>query len=221
MRRVRIFFILPLLLSFRAPVAQIQPRDILTRTEGALASLDSFQADFEQSFSSTTISTPLREKGRLFYQKPGRMRWEYKGSSSQVVVLQGGLIETYDPEENQLIRQKLPENQSDSAIFGLLTGKARLTETYEVENDSFPGAEGPVYQLKLIPKEENETAYLRIEIDARTNLLRRVVLVDWADNKNEVAFLRLKTNPRLGPDLFKIKVPPDCEIIDDAAPRKR
>jgi outer membrane lipoprotein carrier protein len=221
LRQVLFFFILPLLLSFRAPVIQTQPRDILARTEAALASLDSFQADFEQSFSSTTISTPLREKGRLFYQKPGRMRWEYKGASSQIVVLKGGLIETYDPEENQLIRQKIPENQSDTAIFGLFSGQARLTEAYEVENQPFPGAEGPVHQLKLTPKEESETDYLLLEIDARTNLLRRVVLFDWAGNQNEFAFSRLKTNLRLGPDLLTIKVPPDCEIIDDAAPRKR
>ena len=73
----------------------------------------------------------------------------------------------------------------------------------------------------MTPKEEGETAYILLEIDARTYLLRRVVLFDWADNKNEFTFSRLKTNPRLGPDIFTIKVPAGCEIIDDVAPRKR
>jgi outer membrane lipoprotein carrier protein len=210
-----------LILSAGTVFGQTQPRDILVRAENALAALNSFQADFEQAFFSTTVSTPLREKGRLFFQKPGRMRWVYEGTSSQIVVLKDGVIETYDPEENQLLRQKLPEGQTDTAIFGLLSGQARLSEAYEVENSPFPGAEGPVYQLKLTPKEEGETAYILLEIDARTYLLRRVVLFDWAYNKNEFVFSRLKTNPRLGSETFKIAVPPGCEIIDNVAPRKR
>jgi outer membrane lipoprotein-sorting protein len=200
---------------------QVQPRDILIQAEKALAALNSFQADFEQAFFSTTVSTPLKEKGRLFFQKTGRMRWVYEGPSSQIIVLKDGVLETYDPEENQLHRQKLPKEQTDTAIFGLLSGQARLSETYDVENNPFPGAEGPVHQLKLTPKEESETAYILLEIDARTYLLRRVVLFDWAYNKNEFAFSRLKINPRLGPDTFKITVPAGCEIIDDVTPRKR
>jgi outer membrane lipoprotein-sorting protein len=200
---------------------QAQPRDILVRAEKALAALHSFQADFEQAFFSTTVSTPLKEKGRLFFQKTGRMRWVYEGPSSQIIVLRDGVLETYDPEENQLHRQILPKEQTDTAIFGLLSGQARLSETYDVENNPFPGAEGPVHQLKLTPKEEGETAYILLEIDARTYLLRRVVLFDWAYNKNEFTFSRLKINPRLGPDTFIIAVPDGCEIIDDVTPRKR
>jgi outer membrane lipoprotein carrier protein len=210
-----------LILSAEILFGQVQPQDILIRTEKALAALNSFQADFEQAFFSTTVSTPLKEKGRFFYQKTGLMRWVYEGPSSQIIVLKDGVLETYDPEENQLRRQKLPREQTDTAIFGLLSGQARLSETYNVENNPFPGAEGPVHQLKLTPKEEGETAYILLEIDARTDLLRRVILFDWAANKNEFTFSRRKINPRLGPDTFKIAVPPGCEIIDDVTPRKR
>jgi outer membrane lipoprotein carrier protein len=211
------------LMAFNGFVASGQDaeRDILARTEQTLAGLDSFQTDFEQSFFSMTVSEPLREKGRLFYQKPGRMRWEYRGGSSQIVVLNDGVMETFDPGENQLIRQKIPEEQANGAIFGLLSGRTHLAETYQVEKSPFPGAEGPVHQLKLTPVEEGETAYILVEIDARTYFLRRVILFDWAGNKNEFAFSRLKTNPRLGPDVFTIKVPDGCEIIDDVAFRQR
>ena len=167
-----------------------------------------------------TVSNPLREKGRLFFQKPGRMRWEYEGGSGQIVVLNDDILETYDPEENQLIRRRIPEEQADGAIFGLLSGQARLVEAYQAENSPFPGAEGPVHQLKLTPVEEGETAYLLVEIDARTYFLRRVIIFDWAGNKNEFSFSRLKTNPRLGPGLFAIEVPDGCEIIDDVDARR-
>lgn len=198
-----------------------QEREILLRTEKTLAALSSLQADFEQAYFSATVSTPLREKGRLYYRKPGRMRWEYQSGTSQVVVFSGGVLETYDPEENQLIRQEIPEDQAQGTIFGFISGEARLAETYRAEKSPFPGAEGPVHQLKLTPIEEGETAYILMEIDARTDLLRRVILFDWAGNKNEFAFSRLKINPSLEPGLFTLQVPADCEIIEDAGIRKR
>jgi len=213
-------FLLVLAAAVPTP-AQDADREILIRTEQTLAALDSLQSDFEQTFHSATVSTPLREKGRLYYQKPGKMRWEYRGGSGQVVVLNEGILETYDPEENQLLRQRLPASEANNAIFGLMTGQGRLAETYRVENSPFPGAEGPVHQLKLTPLEEGETSYILVEIDARTRLLRRVIIFDWADNRNEFVFSRLKTNPRLGPGLFSLKVPEGCEVIDDTVPRKR
>lgn len=212
--------LLPLL--FLAGAGRDDPeREILLRTEKTLASLASLQADFEQAYFSATVSTPLREKGRLYYQKPGRMRWEYREGKAQTVVFAGGILETYDPEENQLIRQSIPEEQAQGTIFGLISGEARLAETYQAEHNPFPGAEEPVHQLKLTPVEEGETAYLLVEIDARTSLLRRVILFDWAGNKNEFAFSRLKTNLPLAPDLFVLRVPADCEIIEDADIRGR
>ncbi|MHB8053756.1 MAG: LolA family protein [Candidatus Aminicenantales bacterium] len=221
-RYIPAFFILFVLgyPVFGASARQNPERDILVRTESTLAGLSSLQADFEQAYFSATVSTPLREKGRLYYRKPGLMRWEYQGGTSQVVVLNNSVLETYDPEENQLIRQQVPEDQVQGTIFGLISGQARLAETYRVENSPFPGAEGAVHQLKLTPVEEGETAYILVEIDARTSLLRRAIIFDWAGNKNEFAFSRLKTNLLLDPDLFTLKVPADCEIIEDAATRK-
>lgn len=52
-------------------------------------------------------------------------------------------------------------------------------------------------------------------------MIQRAILFDWAGNKTEYGFSKIKTNPRFFKDQFEIKVPPDCEIIEDAAPRKK
>lgn len=202
-------------------VAQESPQAVVANLEKALATVTSLQADFEQTYFGATVSAPLKESGRLYLQKPGMMRWEYRDPSPQTIVFKDGLLQTYDPEENQLIRQKLPEEQVETAILGLLTGRARLGERYLVEATSFPGAAKGGRQVKLTPKEESETSYILLEVDGRDWLIRRAVLFDWAGNKNEFAFSRVRTGARLDPGLFEIKVPPGCEIIDDAAPRKK
>jgi outer membrane lipoprotein-sorting protein len=218
--------IIALLAGFLGPQAKpLSPAEILRKAEATAAALASFQADFEQTFFAASADIPHREKGRLTYEKPGRMRWEYLEPKEErkTYVYKEGLLLSFYPDENQLIRQRIPEDEPGTEVFGLLSGRGGLAERYLVEDSPFPGAGGerPGHQIKLTPRDEEETSSILLEIDPKTFLIRRAVLFDWAGNKNEFVFSRLRANPRLASDAFEIKVPPDCEIIDDAPPRKR
>jgi outer membrane lipoprotein carrier protein len=200
----------------------VTPQEAVARLEKTLAALTTFQADFEQTSHLASMARPLREKGRLSVQKPDMMRWEYEGPEPKTYVYRQGLFLTYIPEDKQLIRQRLPEEQSGADMRGLLTGKARLAEGFAVEDSPFPGGAPGSVQIKLTPKEqEGETSYLLLEIDAKDWMVRRVVRFDWAGNKTEYVLSRFKANPKLPKDAFEIKVPADCEIIDDPGPRKK
>lgn len=211
---------LPLALQAPSPA----PSDILRKAAAVAAALSSLQADFEQTLYPSTLAAPHKEKGRLLYQKPARMRWEYTGSKEErkTYVYDNGLLLSYFPADNQLIRRTIPEGEPGTEIFGLLSGRGEIETRYNVESSPFPTQGGPVHQIKLTPKSgEGETDYLLLEIDARTLFIRKAIIFDWAGNKNELEFSGHKTNPRLASDAFTVKVPPDCEIIDDAPPRKR
>jgi outer membrane lipoprotein carrier protein len=206
-----------------APLAQAQvpPQEIVARFERNLRSLTAFQADFEQTSTSSSLSTPLREKGRLAVKKDDLMRWDYTAPEKKTFVFNAGLLQSYFPEDNQLWRQKLAPEDYEGDIPAILIGQARLAERYDVENSPFPGASPGTPQLKLTPKAEEDGTFLLIEIDPSTWMLRRALLFDWAGNKTEFAFSRFKANPRLDARYFEIKVPADCEIIDGEAPRKK
>jgi outer membrane lipoprotein carrier protein len=214
-----------MLLGAAAPAraeTAVTPREAVARLEKTLAGLTSFQADFEQTSFLASMGRPLREKGRLSVQKPDMMRWEYEGPEPKTYVYRQGLFLTYVPDDKQLIRQRLPEEQSGDDMRGLLTGKILLTEEFEVEDSPFPGGAPGAVQIKLTPKgQEGETRYLLFEIDSKDWMIRRVVRFDWAGNKTEYVFSRFKANPKLPKDAFEIKVPADCEIIDDPGPRKK
>jgi outer membrane lipoprotein carrier protein len=201
--------------------AQVSVQDIVIKAEKTLSSLQSFQADFEQTFYATTVSKPLKEKGRVYMNKPDLMRWEYKDPEEKVIVFKEGILLSYMPEDNQLFRQKLAKEQYETEILAFLAGKGHLAEKYLIESSPFPREGGDVSQLKLIPREEGEYTSILLEIDKKTWLIKKAIFFDWAGNKNEFAFAKIRINARLPGDLFEIKVPPDCEIIDDAAPRKK
>lgn len=215
------FFLSMLAVSSFGLSAQSTPQDIVNRLEKEMRSLETFQADFIQTFLSTTVSAPLQQTGQIFFKKPGFMRWEYGPPERSTYVYKEGLYLSYYPEDNQLWKQRISPAEYETGILGILLGKARLAERYVIESSPFPGGEKGSAQLKLTPREEEANDYILLDIDQKSWMLRRAVLFDWAGNKIEYGFSRIKTNANLAKDLFEIKVPPDCEIIEDAGPRKK
>ena len=204
-----------------AAPAQTSPADTVARFEKTLLSLRSFQADFEQTSASSSLSVPLKEKGRLFVQKGDLMRWEYNAPERKTFIFKDGLALSYFPEDNQMWRQRISAEDMETDLPAILTGKARLTERYTVALSPFPGSAPGSPQLRLTPKADQNGSFILIEIDPGTGMLRRAVLYDWAGNKTEFAFSRFKANPKLAPDFFELKVPPGCEVIDGERPRKK
>jgi outer membrane lipoprotein-sorting protein len=150
------------------------------------------------------------------------MRWEYTNPEPKTYIYKDEVFLSYFPEDNQLWRQRLPKEQYETEILALLAGQARLAEKYIIESSPFPGGERNSAQLKLTPREEEgENAYILLEIDRKTWMVLRAIFFDWAGNKTEFAFSRIRVNPRFSKDLFDLKVPPDCEIIEDEGPRKK
>jgi outer membrane lipoprotein carrier protein len=199
----------------------VTPQQAVRNLENAFASLRSLEADFRQDYLSSTIATPLQESGRFYFQKPDRMRWEYREPEPHVFVVKDGRVWDYVPEDNQLIRTALSPEQKNSAVFSLLTGRARIEDDYQIEPAEFPSDRKSAVQVKLIPRQEGEFTHILLEIDTGTWLIDRIVTLDWAGSKQEFVFRRVKLNPRLAEATFEVTVPPGTEIIEDRlAPEK-
>jgi outer membrane lipoprotein carrier protein len=203
-------------------IAQEPPEAVLARMEKAFAAMSAFQADFEQTTASSTSTMPLTQTGRVFFRRPDAMRWEYDAPEKNVYVFKAGLLLSYFPEDNQLWKQRIPAEKYESEILSLLAGKGGAAQKYIVEDSPFPESAPGTAQLKLTPREEEgEYTYLLLEIDRKTAALRRVIFFDWGGNRSQFIFRRLKSGVRLTDSVFEIKVPPGCEIIDEAGPIKR
>jgi outer membrane lipoprotein carrier protein len=199
----------------------VTPQQAVRNLENAFASLRSLEADFRQDYLSSTLATPLQESGRFYFQKPDRMRWEYREPEPHVFVVKDGRVWDYVPEDNQLIRTALSPEQKNSAVFSLLTGRARIEDDYQIEPAEFPSDRKSAVQVKLIPRQEGEFTHILLEIDTGTWLIDRIVTLDWAGSKQEFVFRRVKLNPRLAEATFEVTVPPGTEIIEDRlAPEK-
>lgn len=187
--------------------------EIAEKTEVRLRSFQSLQANFEQFYYSSTISTPLQERGKVYLKKPGWMKWEYQDPEKKIFLLKDKLYQAYYPEDNQLVQNIFTNENDETEILSLLSGHKPILEHYSVELSPFPTENTNVYQLKLTPLEEEADTFILLEINTKTWLIQKAIFFDWAGNKQEFHFSQMKTNVRLPKDTFELKVPPDVEII--------
>lgn len=213
-------FLLGLLLC-AAAAFPVTPEEAAANLEKTLRGLHSLQARFEQLYFSMSVTEPLREKGDLFLEKPDRMRWQYKSPQEKVFLYAGGILQVYLPEDNQLTRSRVPPEAYESDILGIFLGVKSFRDLYAIEDTHFPTDTARVRQVKLTPREEGDYSHILLEIDDKTWLLRRVIFFEWAGNKREFIFSQVRMNVSLPSATFGLKVPADCEIIDDTGPRKR
>jgi outer membrane lipoprotein carrier protein len=213
--------ILLALLVCAATAFPVTPEEAAANLEKSLRGLHSLRARFEQSYFSMLVSEPLRERGDLFLQKPDLMRWQYKDPQEKAFLYGGGILQVYLAEEKQLTRSRVPPEAYESDILGIFLGKKSFRDLYAIEDTHFPTDTARVRQIKLTPMEEGDYSHILLEIDDRTWLLRRAVFFEWAGNKREFLFSQVRANVSLPLGTFELKVPPDCEVIDETGTIKR
>ena len=208
MKRLIIILFLPSLLFPQTA------EEIALKTEAKLHSYQSLQADFIQFYYSATISTPLEEKGKLYLKKPGWMKWEYKDPEKKIFLLKDGLYQQYLIEEKQLLESDLSHaEENEFNVFTLLSGSTGILENYTVELSPFPSDNPRALQIKLTPREEDPDTFVLLEINEKTWLIDKAVFFDWAGNKQEFHFSRIKTNVNFPKNTFTLEIPPDVDII--------
>ncbi len=203
------------LLLIVAAVAFAQTaEDVAQKTEAQLRSYQTLQAEFEHIYYSSSVATPLRETGTCYFQKPGLMKWHYKKPEEKIYLLKESIIESYFPEDNQLLRSSFAK-EDESDILLLLSGKQGLLENYTAEFSPFPTENTDVLQIKLTPKQEDMETFILLEISTKTWMIRKAVFFDWAGNKSEFHFNRIRLDTSLPKKTFELKVPKGTEIITD------
>ena len=190
--------------------------EVALKLENTLRSHETFQADFEQFYYSSTITTPLHEKGKVYFKKPNLMRWEYKDPEEKVFLIKDDIFWDYNKEEELLTKYNMSDEEHNADIISLLSGQVGLLDTYDVEFSPFPTDNKNVQQIKLTPKdEEYADSFLLLEIDERTCQINKVISFDWSGNKTEIHFSKFKKNSSLSERTFELRVPPGTEIIEN------
>jgi outer membrane lipoprotein carrier protein len=174
------------------------------------------EADFVQRY--TLGAQTLVESGRVYFQKPGRMRWDYTNPTDKLFLTDGEYAYLYVHGEQQVRRQPLKQAGEWQAAFALLLGRVEL-------NRIFSGFQlvrvhrlgGPTrWQLRALAKSDKQ-AFTEIwfDLDDRYRI-QRVEIRQRDGSLMEFHFRAWQENHTLSPDLFRLRLPPGTGWVDDA-----
>lgn len=174
------------------------------------------EAAFYQTYFHRLYDKYDRSKGKVVFQKPGRMRWDYANPGGKVIVTDGKRLSVFEPggagEAPQLFERELTAD-SMPAAFSFLTGTGKLEDafTFRLLDASKQGyADG--YVLELRPKTPtphyDRILFYVLKHEGRpSGVVRRVLIVDGSGNRNRFDFSEMKWNPKAPDARFRFTAP--------------
>lgn len=180
------------------------------------------RARFYQTYYHKLYDRYDRSRGEVVFAKPGKMRWSYARPNGKVITSDGDRLIIYEPGEpaqrGQCFEREMNEHQLPGA-FSFLTGRGRIEQDFrfrllDPRRQGYP--EG--YVLELRPREPSPhydriLFYVLKQNGRPTGVVRRVLIIDPAGNRNRFDFSDLRWNPNVSPRTFRFDPPAGVRCI--------
>jgi outer membrane lipoprotein carrier protein len=196
------------------------------------------QGDFLERYSEGGRQERL-ESGRVFFARPGRMRWEYRSPETKLFVSDGRVLWFYIPADHSATRQLVKQSDDWRTPLALLTGQvkmARLCGRIDLAKGA-PLSDGSVI-LQCWPKGEKAPAVrggqqdpsnpfdaggdfteVLLEVNPASGELNDVRVEQAGGVELDIRFGAWRMNPPLAPSLFEFEPPAGAAIVPgDASP---
>jgi outer membrane lipoprotein carrier protein len=211
------------------------PAEIIRRLESHYHGAETLQAEFLERYSEGRRSVHI-ESGRVFFRRPGQMRWEYEVPEKKLFIADGKFVWFYVPSDRTVTRARTKESGDWRTPLGLLTGNAklsRLCQGIELVPRASNHQVGHAV-LHCTPRErrrekhsepagadgesaESEFDEVLLEVDEKTGDLASVLVRQPGGVEIEYRFAHWHLNPRLSEALFKFVAPTGVTIVDEGA----
>jgi outer membrane lipoprotein carrier protein len=186
------------------------------RLEERLAAVKGVEADFVQTLDTPALPEPQVESGRLFLERPGRMRWEYQVPKGKLALADGKDTWLWLPEDQVAITTPLAGDERDSGVSLLMRERIDVLARFTV--DWGPAVRNEPRPLRLKPKTA-DAPYdaLLVDVDP-TGFPRQLTVLDSLGGRVTYRLSNLKFTDHLDPALFRFTPPPGATIQRASAP---
>jgi outer membrane lipoprotein carrier protein len=170
-----------------------------------------FKADFRQVVHRAHVKRPLEKSGSVFYQAPGRMRWDYKRPDRVHYVSDGEVLWAYEVASKQAVRMPIRDSELyDSLKF--LFGQGDLRESFEA---SWAGEKDGLVGVRLVPRSGQQN-YRSLTLWTREGSweIVRSELVDPLENVSHITFSNIDQATKLKAEAFDFR-PPKGAVVQD------
>lgn len=190
--------------------AQPSAAELAARLQARYDETRAFHADFVQEVRSAALGRTLTSRGHVYFEKPGRMRWEF-AEPRQTLIADGASFWLYQPAENQVIKTPFRRAFNSQMPISFLTGVGRLEEDFAV---SPQGETEQVHRLRLSPKREAAAVgRLDVEVDKATFDILQATVTDPLGNTTRLRFSHIERVDDLDDGLFRFALPAGVDLV--------
>jgi len=193
------------------PLPDAECRTVLKQMAQSLLTHGTLKARFLQERRLALFDDVLKMKGYFYYQKPGRIRWEFADPyASILVLLEDGRMERFDVVGGKAVKVRTDNRQISGEVLNQISrwlngDLERVLKDFQVKM-----VRGAAYHLTLRPKSEALAGFLsriEFEIDARSYLVLAISLWESGNDATVIRFLDQSVDTPLPDRLFDVNGP--------------
>ena len=214
-----------------APSTKIDVQAIVRRLEARYRGATRLEATFLERYTENGRLTRL-EAGKVYFQRPGKMRWDYESPEKNVFVVDGKNAWFYVPADHTVTRVPAKRSTDWRTPLALLVGEMKVSRICNRVGLAEPQApefsadvllyceprgasnvrEGGDSGRKADSPEGRDVVYL--EVEERSGELIRVLVSDPGGVGIEFRFANWQLHPPLDDSFFRFQVPPGVAIVN-------
>lgn len=193
---------------------------IVEKIQDKYEKINEFQAEFVQEAEVAALDTTEKASGKVWFKKPGRMRWDYRKPHEDQIVSDGENIWYYNSQEQQVMKSSLEHLNSETSSTTLISGLGQLEKLFDAEfaNDKNINTSDDNYLISLSPKERlgSDEPYdkIIISVDKKDFMVKEIYLFDPFGNKTKITLSHFKINKGISDSLFDYSPPKGAELVD-------
>jgi len=196
--------------------AEADGNALLRRVAEKYGDVKTLSARFRQEVPLENVGVVRKAAGMVYFQRPLRMRWDYRAPGKQLFLADGESFYFQPPDSNRVFRRKIDEGALGGRIpLLLLFGKGDITDYFRVEK-AVPLEGRKATALRLVPKGDGAPEVKRIDlvVDDAGLVIREIHLYDRLGGANHLYLDNVVVDPVLPADHFLFRESPGIEVVD-------
>jgi len=221
-------------LKTHPPTAQAVARAM----EGHYRRIKTMEAIFLEKYTSGGAGIRV-ESGKVYFSRPGRMRWDYDSPEAKMFLVDGKNVWYYVPADHTASRTAIKKSSDWRTPLALLTGKVnleRLCGSLKLAGGVNPSTNGSAKSSAQVndpearateagnsvlvckPRKEDRDSFSEVlfEVNPRNQLVR-VAIRQAGDIETEFRFGNWRENVPIAEAKFHFEPPLGVAIVDDTS----
>lgn len=165
----------------------------------------------------------MAESGTVYFEKPGKMRWDYDSPEKKMFLVDGKNVWFYVPSDHTASRTSIKESADWRTPLALLAGKVdleRLCGGLTLEDSRGGAAETASQAADFIlvcgPRKQDENVFREVVLEVNSeNQLVRLDIKQAGDIEDEFRFGGWHENVPIEQSKFHFEPPAGVAIVND------